>query len=335
MSGSLCSVAMNMSGGDCCSCFSEPELTYDSMTPFIETVYVQPGINMYIVRIPAEGGLDISFDVKGGLMTFECWLSGNLEYHYTGTDGKKGTDRVRQGYVISGKAEEEKGFLHKPDKMAVEMIKLSFDPAVFQMVLQRIFGLSDIPEMLSVADSGKRFLSVPMTASVEAAARSIADCPHVNQLRNPVLSNLANGLFYTIITDMLTHRTGTGSFNMQPEDIEKFYKIKSMIDENLCDPLSHSQIARRAGINEFKLKNGFKEIFGTTVNTYLTEQRVINARKMLESGRVSVSEAAWNVGYTNVSHFISVFRKHYGVTPGKFLMDIKHRLGRCCLRPSV
>jgi AraC-like DNA-binding protein len=45
------------------------------------------------------------------------------------------------------------------------------------------------------------------------------------------------------------------------------------------------------------------------------------AREMLDSGKYSVSDAAWDLGYTNVSHFIELFRRHYGITPGKFLSE--------------
>jgi len=339
MACSSCSVVMDIGSNGAVSVqtIPEPILKHENLGQYIETVYVQPGVILYVLRIPAEKAVDISFDVRGGLLTFECWLKGELEYRFKTESGGMGFDHAQAGYVMAGTAAVETGFLHKPAGMAVEMVKLSFEPSVFEMILERVYGLKiqDAPEVFSViTDSRNRFVKLPQTASVEAAAKSIAECRHMKPLRNPVIANLANGLIYTILSDILLRRSA-GSFGIQPGDLEKFYSIKSMIDENLCEPLSHCQIAKRAGINEFKLKNGFKEVFGTTVNGYMTQQRMNKARKMLESGGTSVSEAAWSIGYTNVSHFISVFRKYFGVTPGKFLMDIKLKLGSHAVGTSV
>ncbi|WP_303851298.1 AraC family transcriptional regulator [Seleniivibrio woodruffii] len=339
MSCSSCSVVMDIRGQSFRHVpdIPEPILMHENLGQYIETVYVQPGVILYILRIPADNTVDISFDVRGGLVTFECWLKGELEYRYETGDGSTGFDHALHGYIMAGSAGIEKGFVHKPASVAVEMVKLSFEPSVFETILERVYGvkIQEAPDIFSlITDSRNRFARLPLTAAVEAAAKSIAECRHVPPLRSPVIANLANGLLYSIFSDLLLKR-GAGSFGVQPGDLEKFYDIKGMIDSNLFEPLSHCQIARKAGINEFKLKNGFKEIFGTTVNGYMTEQRMLKARKMLESGSVSVSEAAWEIGYTNVSHFISVFRRHYGVTPGKFLMDIKLKLGSQCATPSV
>lgn len=45
------------------------------------------------------------------------------------------------------------------------------------------------------------------------------------------------------------------------------------------------------------------------------------AHDLLESGRYKAKDVAWMVGYTNVSHFIDAFRKHYGLTPGECLRE--------------
>jgi AraC-like DNA-binding protein len=69
------------------------------------------------------------------------------------------------------------------------------------------------------------------------------------------------------------------------------------------------------GLNEFKLKNGFKSVFGTGVYEYLVEIRLEKARLMLESTPRPVKEIANMVGYKNASSFIRAFRRKFKESP--------------------
>lgn len=73
------------------------------------------------------------------------------------------------------------------------------------------------------------------------------------------------------------------------------------------------------GLNDFKLKAGFKEVFGTTVFGYIREQRLEKALAYLQSGRWNVGEAAFSVGYANPCSFAKAFRERYGLNPSELL----------------
>jgi AraC family transcriptional regulator, transcriptional activator of the genes for pyochelin and ferripyochelin receptors len=59
-------------------------------------------------------------------------------------------------------------------------------------------------------------------------------------------------------------------------------------------------------VNERKLKQGFRQIFGTTVFGYLHDHRMEQAKQMLAEQKLSVAEVAHAVGYSHLSHFASV-----------------------------
>lgn len=46
------------------------------------------------------------------------------------------------------------------------------------------------------------------------------------------------------------------------------------------------------------------------------------ARKMLDSGSYNVNEVGLKVGYSTSSHFIAAFKKKFGTTPKKYLMNL-------------
>jgi len=70
-----------------------------------------------------------------------------------------------------------------------------------------------------------------------------------------------------------------------------------------------------------KLKEGFKQIYGTTVYGFLFDYKMELARKLLESGIHNVNEVGLKVGYSTASHFIAAFKKHYGTTPKKYIQS--------------
>ena len=67
--------------------------------------------------------------------------------------------------------------------------------------------------------------------------------------------------------------------------------------------------------DEFKLKKGFKEIFGTTIYAALQNERLKIAKELLLSGDINVSEAANIVGYKSLGHFGQAFKSYYGALP--------------------
>jgi AraC-like DNA-binding protein len=72
---------------------------------------------------------------------------------------------------------------------------------------------------------------------------------------------------------------------------------------------------RRVGLNEYKLKRGFRELFGTTVFAYLSEQRLALAKRMLLDTDKTAAEIAFELGYATPQHFSAAFKKRFGVSP--------------------
>ena len=99
------------------------------------------------------------------------------------------------------------------------------------------------------------------------------------------------------------------------EDKERVIAARDFINSRVEKPPNLSEIARAVGINEFKLKKGFKEMFHSTIFGYLTEKRLNMARQFLLDTRKSLTEIAYELGYSSPQHFNSQFRKRFGNTP--------------------
>ena len=77
-----------------------------------------------------------------------------------------------------------------------------------------------------------------------------------------------------------------------------------------------NELSRRYGRSEKVLNQGFRELFGSSIFTYISEQRLAQAHEALKSTDAPMKAIAMNLGYSHVNNFINAFRKKYGYPPG-------------------
>jgi AraC-like DNA-binding protein len=101
-------------------------------------------------------------------------------------------------------------------------------------------------------------------------------------------------------------------------DQQALYQAKRILDQNIATPPTLTRLARLVCLNEYKLKTGFKELYGMPVHAYVIDQRLETARILMEEQKLGVTEAVLAVGYSDASHFAAKFRKKYGVNPSEY-----------------
>ncbi|WP_256009724.1 helix-turn-helix domain-containing protein [Desertivirga xinjiangensis] len=104
-------------------------------------------------------------------------------------------------------------------------------------------------------------------------------------------------------------------FNLSAADRERILWAASLIQENLNHSFTILELSRTVGINQTKLKTGFKSIFGHTVFGYLQEIRMEQAKTYLLDTSLSVHEIGLLLGYQNTSNFSVAFKKVHGFSP--------------------
>jgi AraC family transcriptional regulator, transcriptional activator of the genes for pyochelin and ferripyochelin receptors len=98
-------------------------------------------------------------------------------------------------------------------------------------------------------------------------------------------------------------------------DLDRLYQAREILLQDLENPPSLLDLAKQVGLNDYKLKAGFRRVFGTTVFGYLHEQRMTQAHDLLTSSDLPVTEIANQVGYTSLSAFSTAFKKFFGIRP--------------------
>ena len=96
--------------------------------------------------------------------------------------------------------------------------------------------------------------------------------------------------------------------------------IKAFMEANYDKPLKVEDYAYLTGKSVSTFRREFKVRFGNTPQKWLTDKRLDKAYQVLRENKVSVTQAAYDIGYENVSHFIKAFKKKYELTPKQLLL---------------
>ncbi|MCL8001079.1 AraC family transcriptional regulator, partial [Brucella sp. 21LCYQ03] len=74
---------------------------------------------------------------------------------------------------------------------------------------------------------------------------------------------------------------------------DKIVHAKDIVDKNLHNPMGLIALSKMVGTNEYYLKKGFKELFGTSVFHYITSHRMEHAKQLLLREGCNVNETAF------------------------------------------
>ncbi|MCC5917027.1 MAG: helix-turn-helix transcriptional regulator [Cryomorphaceae bacterium] len=184
--------------------------------------------------------------------------------------------------------------------------------------------VSDAPEMAFLSSENaerKYYEERPLPPSIIAP---------LQQLFNARLSPQAQRLFikgklYEILACYFSHDSASDvescPFLQDEDSVKRLKKAKDILITNYTNPPSIAELAKKVGINDTKLKSGFKEVYGNTVFGFVLDYKLEISRGMLESRKYKINEIAFHIGYSNPSHFISSFKKKYGVTPKQYTKE--------------
>lgn len=114
---------------------------------------------------------------------------------------------------------------------------------------------------------------------------------------------------------LLSEERDSSGESIKKGDKEKIIAARDIINDRYQQPPSLSELAAEIGLNEYKLKRGFREIFQTTVFGYLSEKRLMLAQAYLRDTDKTAAEIAYELGYSTPQHFNNAFKKRFGLTP--------------------
>lgn len=151
-----------------------------------------------------------------------------------------------------------------------------------------------------------------------AAATSLIQCRFEEGLarRLHLYSKSIEALSISIDA-MARNRSETPLKPLSDEEMQRLNNALELIENHYSDDWTIPRLAREIGLNERRLKEGFRLTIGRSVHAHLRAIRLEAAATLLAAGS-SVTEAAYTVGFDNLSHFSKIFREEKGVLPSKY-----------------
>jgi AraC-like DNA-binding protein len=153
------------------------------------------------------------------------------------------------------------------------------------------------------------------TPDMDGVLQQILNCPYQGWMRQFYLEGKTLELLVLWLAQATERDKLPDSCELSLSDIERVHQAREFLMQHLDAPPSLLELARKVGLNDYKLKRGFRQLYGTTVFGYLHTQRMEKARRLLANRQMKITDVAHAVGYASLPSFSLAFRKQFGVSP--------------------
>jgi AraC family transcriptional regulator, transcriptional activator of the genes for pyochelin and ferripyochelin receptors len=181
------------------------------------------------------------------------------------------------------------------------------------------FGESLPPELLALVAgvSPPSFYRQGITTpNMQVILHQILHCPYQGAIKQMYLEGKVLELTALQFAQFTVAACPTqAEARLNADEKERLQHAKDILTHQFHDPPSILALARQVGLNDFKLKQGFRNYFGTTVFGYLREYRLEQAQLLLSDEQLSIQQVARAIGYTHAGYFAAAFKHKFGVSP--------------------
>lgn len=295
---------------------------------FVREIDIRPGLKLMIRDFQPRENLVEKVEVEDSPLGIGFCLSGNIQN--TVSQGKTQKQRI-----VSKRGESYVSFSPKSlvaiEYLAVQpvfTIGIFIDQPILNMFLEG--QPESIPyDFKKIMDgSSENFYNRigSMTASMQMAVHQLLNCPYLGQLKQMYIESKVVEIITHLLAQLVfAEFEPRGYPPLHPDIMERIREARNIVDCNLQNPPSLLELARQVGLNDCYLKHGFRQMFGTTVFGHLHTQRMEQARRFLQEGKMNVTQVAYEVGYSSLSQFTRAFKKQFGTKPSACLTEMKEK----------
>ena len=110
------------------------------------------------------------------------------------------------------------------------------------------------------------------------------------------------------------------ALEVKGNDEQLMERIMKVLNKNIGDSdFNVEMLCQEVGISRTQLHRKMKEMTGLSTSEFIRNIRLEQAARLLKEQKVNVTQVAYIVGFSNLAHFSTVFRKHFGVSPSEYV----------------
>jgi AraC-like DNA-binding protein len=176
------------------------------------------------------------------------------------------------------------------------------------------------PELAAYAagrQTGFFRLPITMRSTLSQAASALLQCELTGTLRRLYFRAKAAEIVALSLDVMASERERPEhvEHRVSQADFEQLREARRILQTELASVVKVAELAARVGMNESRMMQLFKRLFGETVFDFSQRVRMEFAAKLLEATDRSITDIAFEVGYDYPSNFTTAFKRHFGVPP--------------------
>lgn len=265
--------------------------------------------------------LEWKYQFSSDLITLQANLKGTVLVGNSKDDRFPLLGTLQHNLFYSGETDAGKGFLRPVDKQA-SMFFIQFRKDAFLRLTQgsgneALDRFSD--NVLNTRASILAASPMPLAPELVTIIQSVAKCRYSGGLKRLYLLSKCIELLVLQAESSGRNQFLNYKYVKTNHDLDCIMHARDYVMEHLLDPPSLSDLSRIIGINEYKLKRGFKDVFGNTVFGFLSDARLGVALNELTELKKSAGQIAADLGYSSLQHFSFAFKKKFGKSPRHFL----------------
>lgn len=297
----------------------------------ISTYQLRPGLILNLAELCVHQTMSIDYEVYSECINFSCCLAGQ---GICRPDSAKNDTRKEYIYGPASSsinlipAHQGSGQVCSGQKTIVTELYLTrelFNEFLYEQKETLSFSAKQL-----VNEALDSFIAMPLpfTPEIQYLNRQILQCRLTGPLRRIYLEGKSLEMIALYLSALKMPEKGMGKGNakgqlpMRPNEEERVRYAEKLIKKNMQEPLSLTELAQAVGLSHSKLNRFFPQVYGASVFEYLRNLRLHHAQKLLEDGNMNVTEVAFAVGYSNLSHFSKIFKEKTGLLPNKYLREM-------------
>ena len=204
------------------------------------------------------------------------------------------------------------------DLVVSDVMMPEMDGFTFLRMVKTNMNLSHIPVVMltSKSDVANRLEGLEKGADAFLAKPFDMDELHV-VINNLISKNLRLKGKYSGVQQQKDKIVET---KVKGNDEALMERIMKVVNQHLDDSdFNVEMLTKEVGISRAQLHRKMKEMTGLPVSEFIRNIRLEQAVRLLEEQKINVTQVAYTVGFSNLAHFSTVFRKQFGVSPSEYV----------------
>jgi len=285
---------------------------------FKDEITIGDGIKLVINEYKPKSSKVINFQIINAPIEFAYCLSGRMSIEFHSDNGNIDFLEVSSGASALFYLPNTYGILKIYGNEPLKIISLHCS----MEFISKFLDDTKLPFNQSIDLSKEEllpFLEITKSnAAIRTVASQIIESNLTGKLKTMFLESKSNELIILFLEQMLINYSDEKSEIITKNDLSRVAEVEQVLINNLAEVPSLLELSDIASMTHTKLNRIFKKVYGNTVFGFLRQLRLSKAKELLEIGDMSITDIAYETGWSSPSHLSREFKEEFGFTPKAF-----------------